>query len=506
MIAPIRSRAMLGLLCVLCAAFAALHKPQPARAAQGAQWALLVGINQYENKAISPLNFAVEDVKTVAKTLVDHAGFQPENVFVMTSDASKEEDQPTNDRVVERLQWLAKKVKPEDSLWFYFAGHGYSKSGKSYLATMNANPASTTTLKLTSIPLELLQEEIAGIKSRQVVLLIDACRNDPEAGRGEGDNPRTEAFSRSLRVALEAEERPGGSGLFFACSEGERAWEDPTRSQGVFSYFLVDAIKKSSGPTSLDKLAADVRTNVLAWCDDKNKRKQTPEFIPIGKEQVVLPAVPPKPMARTPGIPNGTGTLTPPQVDTQMGGVSAQGINPADLTGYYVGRLELDNSGKFDFGIEIRKGSDTKTPYVCAGYIRFSRKDQRWRPESFGEAVHNSPEYITCRTEKGDEFKIDKMGNLQIKFQPKCEATFEVSESVPRRKNNGKIVNELVTVKKSTVLQVKLYLQHGKIEGNSITGKVDLDIPGTFGSSIQWEKGTWELQYVGKDETACWWR
>ena len=50
----------------------------------GKKWALLVGVNEYQND-ISPLRFCVSDIVSFSESLVDVCGYEPENVFLMTN-------------------------------------------------------------------------------------------------------------------------------------------------------------------------------------------------------------------------------------------------------------------------------------------------------------------------------------------------------------------------------------------------------------------------------------
>ena len=67
----------------------------------GTKWALVVGVENYEN--LNQLHYAAEDARRVANSLVKDAGFSRENVFVLTSDATGELNQATSVSIVRRL-------------------------------------------------------------------------------------------------------------------------------------------------------------------------------------------------------------------------------------------------------------------------------------------------------------------------------------------------------------------------------------------------------------------
>ncbi len=184
-----------------------------APAAGGTKWALLVAVDGYDNEAITPLKYCVSDAQGVASALQACEGFPAEHIYLMTgADA-------THVNVIKRLEMLAKRVQPGDTFLFYFAGHGFTREGKNYLATVDADPFSVDTLAVSTVPLDMLRERMAKIAARQTLFFIDACRDDPEKGHGEGDNLRTAAFSSALKQAAGA----SGNGLaswalFFACA------------------------------------------------------------------------------------------------------------------------------------------------------------------------------------------------------------------------------------------------------------------------------------------------
>lgn len=260
------------------------------------RWALLVGIDKYEND-ISPLRFSVADVKEVRRALVENAGFPPDNVFLMTSDTPSGINVPTHINVIKRLDGLASKVGPHDTFLLYFSGHGYNRNGRHFLATVNTDPASVETLMLSSIPVELLTEKLKKIRAHRSIFIIDACRNDPEVGKGDEDNLRTKEFSKGFEVAAESVAQRGdaSSAVFFACSEGERAYEWSEKGHSVFTFYLLEGLRgKAAEPTgalTLSSLADYVANNVKKWSEENlvgRKKMQTPELRLFGAVNIVI--------------------------------------------------------------------------------------------------------------------------------------------------------------------------------------------------------------------------
>ena len=261
--------------------------------AHAAKWALLVGVNEYENPDITPLRYAVGDVKAVAQDLSSRVGFPSANVVVMTSDAQGNAS-PTNVNVLKRLDFLSRHVKPGDTFLFYFSGHGFIRGGdQHFLATVNADPQTIGTLQVTSLPMAVLRDQISRIHASSVVFIIDACRSDPEADKGGGDNKMTPDFKKDLKVVV-ASSNGGlaGTALLFACGEHERSYEEPAWKHGVFTHYLLEGLDTgraadSRGELTMASLAQYVQGKVGAWSDD-NDKEQHPDLEQQGAAQIVL--------------------------------------------------------------------------------------------------------------------------------------------------------------------------------------------------------------------------
>jgi len=76
----------------------------------------------------------------------------------------------------------------------------------------------------------------------QVVMILDACRNDPVSGKGEGDNLMTDAFQRSFNFDMRNRDVNAFVTLY-ATAVGHRAYEYKEKQQGYFSWALVEGLK-----------------------------------------------------------------------------------------------------------------------------------------------------------------------------------------------------------------------------------------------------------------------
>ncbi len=249
----------------------------------GERYALIVGINDYQNDSVTDLNCATSDAKLLKETLVKKGDFSEENIFLLTSDGTGESDRPSLTNIVFRLEWLREVVGPGDTLVFYFAGHGVSIDSETFLLTEEADQRSRGTLMISSLRGSVLNELLKSAGAQNTLVLLDACRNDPTAGRGDKSNTLSPTLARGLvfeplPAAAQGLER--NTATVFACSEGERSWEWGDKKQGFFTYFLAEALQKGAydgdGNATLQGLVGYLREKVNSAAIREANQPQTP--------------------------------------------------------------------------------------------------------------------------------------------------------------------------------------------------------------------------------------
>jgi uncharacterized caspase-like protein len=67
---------------------------------------------------------------------------------------------------------------------FYYAGHGLQVRGSNYLVPVSANPTREADVDFQLLNADLVLRQMEGAGTRLNFLILDACRNNPFAGRG----------------------------------------------------------------------------------------------------------------------------------------------------------------------------------------------------------------------------------------------------------------------------------------------------------------------------------
>lgn len=207
---------------------------------KGRRIALLVGVNEYDNKTqIAALKYAVRDVEEFRKEL-ELAGFDEIRMLVSGKSGTNE---PTAENIRTALEELLglkappgqpkARVTGEDLLVVGMAGHGMQPIGsvENYFLPANANTAVEVTANGNQIPrhpdtllgLSQMLKTIGTSNIGKHLVLIDACRNRPEQTRNIS--------------AIPAAAVPLGGAVLLSCKPGQVAREDSQFDGGHGAFF-----------------------------------------------------------------------------------------------------------------------------------------------------------------------------------------------------------------------------------------------------------------------------
>ncbi len=205
------------------------------------RYALIIGVDQYADTQITTLGGASNDARSLANTLIQSAGFPSEQVTLLASDQPAER-QPTRGNILRRLSNLAAVIPPDGLLLLSFAGHGIERSGQAFLLPSDSQVSNDVDLlEQTAINVAQVKDRIRKIGVKQVLMIIDACRNDP-VGRANADNPLTAAYTKGFNFDLRNREVEAFATLY-ATQVGHRAYEFKEKKQGYFTWILVEALR-----------------------------------------------------------------------------------------------------------------------------------------------------------------------------------------------------------------------------------------------------------------------
>ena len=190
---------------------------------KGKRWALVVGVDKYADPQVSPLRGAANDARILAETLVRYAGFPSDQVILLSTDQPAER-QPTRVNLLRRLSNLAAAVPKDGLLLISFSGHGMERGGHAFLLPSDAQISDQISfLEDTAINVTRMRDLIRATGVGQVMVLLDACRNDP-GGRADAPNPLTEAYVNGFNFDTRNREVQAFATIY-ATGVGQRAYE-----------------------------------------------------------------------------------------------------------------------------------------------------------------------------------------------------------------------------------------------------------------------------------------
>ena len=156
-----------------------IKKAEGASHVSGIRWAIVVGVNDYDDERIHDLEFSASDARMVAAAL-EQSGLY-ERVYLFADGTADAE--PTLKNVLGKIKAVASSAGPDDMILFYFSGHGFpdEKEGHNYLAVKDTDPE---LLPKFGIGLHEIYRYFDESDARAKVILLDACHSGARKDKG----------------------------------------------------------------------------------------------------------------------------------------------------------------------------------------------------------------------------------------------------------------------------------------------------------------------------------
>ena len=269
-------------------------------AAEARRLAVVVGNDIYPTlKPEQQLQRAVADARAVSRKLVS-MGFEVETV------------ENANLRTLDRLLTAtAVRSGPGDTVLLFFAGHGLSIRGQNFLLPSDTDPegminelAAAETLRREAFLVDDVIERLRANGAGNVVLVLDACRNNPFR--------TNEGRSIGATRGLARQETPQGVFLLFSAGFGEERLDrlpgDDPEPNSVFTRTLLPLLGRPG--LTLTDLAKEVQVGVTTLAA-RAGRTQTPAYYDQIVGRLSLVPTSPDPVAAAPPAPPAAGIKAP---------------------------------------------------------------------------------------------------------------------------------------------------------------------------------------------------
>jgi peptidoglycan/xylan/chitin deacetylase (PgdA/CDA1 family)/uncharacterized caspase-like protein len=202
-------------------------------------WAVIIGVNDYQSWP--KLRYAVNDANAIEEKLVNHFGFQRDHITkLLNGDATRQ-------RIVRVLGDElsdSRKVQREDRVFFFFAGHGATRTledGRQigFIVPVDADRENYYS---TAISMTTLREAADLIPAKHVYFVMDSCYSGLAMTRAAG------GFSKD-RSYLEEVTRRTARQILTAGGAEQQVADDGPDGHSVFTWALLQGL---DGQADLD--------------------------------------------------------------------------------------------------------------------------------------------------------------------------------------------------------------------------------------------------------------
>ncbi|TYT74389.1 caspase family protein [Desulfobotulus mexicanus] len=198
-------------------------------------FAVIIGIEDYSySKAphdMKGVDFARNDAIAFQDCIKEVFGITDDNIQIwLDSDANRT-------RIENDLPYFIQGLRADDTLIFYYAGHGFHKEGENRITAWDTHPnnLSNTTISLS----EILFEPLKKSNCKKALVFIDACStflNDILPSRDVISNMTTSEFEQFIQSK-------DHTALYLASSPGQPSFPSTTLQHGIWTYHLIEALK-----------------------------------------------------------------------------------------------------------------------------------------------------------------------------------------------------------------------------------------------------------------------
>jgi len=271
-------------------------------------WALLVGVNEYQAKYIKDLRFCESDVALFKELVIKYIGFKEENIKVLLS------KEATKANIKAGFDWLKENAEPQDKVIFYFSGHGAQvpdyngdeedDSLDEIFCVHELNQYKRETYLLD----DELVEWLDAIKAESKVVILDCCHS----GTGTrdlltaGNNTKSHKFKwidKDLAIVpRRRKQKPKNENtnsvlptssvqdesivLLSASAAHQTAAESPKLGHGVLTYYLVKNMHKIADSNGDNAITVEELGTITTTEIRSNGWRQNPQI--EGKKETVF--------------------------------------------------------------------------------------------------------------------------------------------------------------------------------------------------------------------------
>jgi uncharacterized caspase-like protein len=192
-----------------------------------ADYALIVGIENYLTTSITPVRYAEADAQAVATALIE-LGFEVDCLLLS--------HQATKNILEHHLSELLDSLTKDDRFLLYYAGHGFAEVGNTILT------CSDSVLKKvgdTGIRMSWILKQIDESECERAMLFLDACHSGATNLKSDRSVLDTMSGAEIKEYFAKAEHKI----CFAACKFNQTSISSGKLKHGIWTYYLLKALR-----------------------------------------------------------------------------------------------------------------------------------------------------------------------------------------------------------------------------------------------------------------------
>ena len=180
-------------------------------------WYFLIGVNYSPGCGLSELKYSARDCQTLEKIFRDEIKPVPSELEFLVFHDDDSSSLPTRDKILET--WKHIQVQSNDTVIFYFSGHG--KLDEKDRTVLCLRDTDATQVADTGLVLQNWLDQLANFNCKHKIALIDACHSG-----------NVELPSKNGYVAL------------LSCQPEQQFFQYSHIGNSIFSYYLIRGLRE----------------------------------------------------------------------------------------------------------------------------------------------------------------------------------------------------------------------------------------------------------------------
>ncbi|MCK6541557.1 caspase family protein [bacterium] len=232
-------------------------------------YAVIIGIDRYKNLDFNQqLKNAVSDAKGIKKLLSDK--------FVFDKFYELYDENATKESILKTLQGDLSKTGPDDAIFVFFAGHGYTQNGiggedVGFIIPSDGSFSDDAMYKNVSM-VELRDNISKTLKAKHIFYVMDACYSGTLLKRGAEVKEKTVDYSYLKSITASNVRQ-----VLTAGGKSEQVLDGGPQGHSVFTGRLIEKLEQTENYITASELGLYIPKKVFSDAVDRN-HKQNPQF------------------------------------------------------------------------------------------------------------------------------------------------------------------------------------------------------------------------------------